>query len=266
MSRQNTVGSALGHLETQPGADPDKVLGIRGKAQTIDNRKLALVVDKEQARRIETARSLSVQGRSDLGRRAQIHIAATQLLKGKLTGRANDVVGAASTYIAAVFVFNRLRPARLVGALTQAIGGNANLKRGAQIDARCNNACLIRVLLDREQRHTTTVNTPTVHFHALELGSDTGIEDTLLHILRHTRTVIQEEEGANTLLLGRGKIDLIGSGIASIAQHLDDNVLYMLNVMLGLTALGLRNAEADIPLAKVFLDAKVALPRHRRDK
>ena len=40
----------------------------------------------------------------------------------------------------------------------------------------------------------------------------------------------------------------------------------MLNVMLGLTALGLRNAEADIPLAKVFLDAKVALPRHRRDK
>lgn len=110
------------------------------------------------------------------------------------------------------------------------------------------------------------MNTPTVHFHALELGSDTSIEDTLLHILRHTRTVIQEEEGANTLLLGRGKIDLIGSGIASITQHLDDNVLYMLNVMLGLTALGLRNAEADIPLAKVFVDAKVALPRHRRDK
>ena len=175
-------------------------------------------------------------------------------------------MGSTSAYIATVFVFNRLRPARLVGALAQAIGGNAHLKRGTQIDARCNNACLIRVLLDREQRHTTTVNTPTVHFHALKLGGDTGIENTLLHVLRHTRTVIQEEEGANTLLLGRGEIDLIGSSIASITQHLDDNVLYMLNVMLGLTALGLRNAEADIPLAKVFLDAKVALPRHRRDK
>ena len=110
------------------------------------------------------------------------------------------------------------------------------------------------------------MNTPTVHFHALELGGNTGIEDTLLHILRHTRTVIQEEEGANTLLLGRGEIDLVGTSIASITEHFDDDILDMLNVVFGLTALGLRNAEADIPLAKVFLDAKVALPRHRRDK
>ena len=175
-------------------------------------------------------------------------------------------MGSASTDIASVFVFHSLGPARLVGALTQAIGGNAHLKRRPQIDTRCNDTSLIGVLLNREQRHSTTMDTPAIHFHALELGGDTGIEDALLHFLRHARTVIQEEEGANTLLLGRGKIDLIGAGIASITQHLDDNVLDMLNVMLSLTALGLRNTEADIPLAKVLLDAKVALPRHRRDK
>ena len=48
LPRQNAMGGTLGHLEAQPGADPDKVLGIRGKAQAIDNRKLTLVIDKEQ--------------------------------------------------------------------------------------------------------------------------------------------------------------------------------------------------------------------------
>ena len=107
---------------------------------------------------------------------------------------------------------------------------------------------------------------PTVHLHALELRRDAGIEDTLLHIQRNTRTIVQEDERADAILFGRGEIDLVGAGITSITQHLDNNVLDMLNVVLCLAPLGLRNAEADIPLAKVLLDAKVALPRHRRDK
>ena len=52
----------------------------------------------------------------------------------------------------------------------------------------------------------------------------------------------------------------------SVPETFDDDILDILNVVLCLAPLGLRNAEADIPLAKVLLDAKVALPRHRRDK
>ena len=116
------------------------------------------------------------------------------------------------------------------------------------------------------ENHATTVNAPTVHLHALELGGNAGIKDSLLHILRNARTVIQKDKRADAIFLGRGEIDLVGAGIASITEHFDDDVLDMLNVVLSLAPLGLRNAEADIPLAKVLLDAKVALPRHRRDK
>ena len=110
------------------------------------------------------------------------------------------------------------------------------------------------------------MNAPAIHLHALELGGNAGIEDALLHILRHARPVIQKDERTDAIFLGRGEIDLVGAGITSVAQHFDDNILDMLDVVLCLAPLGLRNAEADIPLAKVLLDAKVALPRHRRDK
>ncbi len=81
-----------------------------------------------------------------------------------------------------------------------------------------------------------------------------------MHILRNTRAVIQKDKRADAIFLGRGEIDLVGAGIASITEHFDDDILDMLNVVLCLAPLGLRNAEADIPLAKVLLDAKVALP------
>ena len=165
-----------------------------------------------------------------------------------------------------VLVFDSLRPTRLIGALAEAVGSDAHLNRRAKIDTRCDHTGLISVLLNREQCHSATMYAPTVHLHALELRRDAGIEDTLLHIQRNTRTIVQEDERADAILFGRGEIDLVGAGITSITQHLDNNVLDMLNVVLCLAPLGLRNAEADIPLAKVLLDAKVALPRHRRDK
>ena len=87
-----------------------------------------------------------------------------------------------------------------------------------------------------------------------------------MHILRNTRAVIQKNKRTDAIFLGRSEKDLVGAGIASITEHFDDDILDMLNVVLCLAPLGLRNAEADIPLAKVLLDAKVALPRHRRDK
>ena len=116
------------------------------------------------------------------------------------------------------------------------------------------------------ENNATTVNAPTVHLHALELGGNAGIEDSLLHILRNARTVIQKDKRADAIFLGRGEIDLVGAGISSIAEHFYDDILDILNVVFCLAPLSLRNAEADIPLAKVLLDAKVALPRHRRDK
>ena len=168
--------------------------------------------------------------------------------------------------IVTVLILHGLRPAGLIGALAKAVGSDAHLKDRAKVNIRRDNARLVGVLLNREQCHASTVNTPTVHLHALKLGSNAGIEDALLHILRHTRAVIQKDERTDTIFLGRSEIDLVGAGITSVAQHFDDNILDMLNVVLCLAPFSFRNAEADIPLAKVLLDAKVALPRHRRDK
>ena len=207
-----------------------------------------------------------MQRRGDLGRRPQIDITSAQLLEGKLACGANDVVRATGADIATVLVLHGLRPAGLVGALAKSVGSDAHLKDRAKINIRRDNACLVGVLLNREQCHASTVNAPAIHLHALELGGNAGIEDALLHILRHARPVIQKDERTDAIFLGRGEIDLVGAGITSVAQHFDDNILDMLDVVLCLAPLGLRNAEADIPLAKVLLDAKVALPRHRRDK
>lgn len=139
---------------------------------------------------------------------------------------------AASAHIATVLVLHGLRPAGLVGALAKAVGSDAHLKDRAKVNIRRDNACLVGVLLNREQRHASTVNAPTIHLHTLELGGNAGIEDALLHILRHARAVIQKDERTNAIFLGRGEIDLVGAGITSVAQHFDDNILDMLDVVL----------------------------------
>ena len=54
--------------------------------------------------------------------------------------------------------------------------------------------------------------------------------------------------------------------IRNLIGELQELCLMIVGWIMRLAPLGLRNAEADIPLAKVLLDAKVALPRHRRDK
>ena len=83
------------------------------------------------------------------------------------------------------------------------------------------------------------MDTPFVHTHAFELGCDARIKDAITHILWNSRSVIEEKEGANTLLLTRGEVDIASTCVACISQHFDDDVLDMLDIVFGLTALSL---------------------------
>ena len=69
-----------------------------------------------------------MQRRGDLGRGPQIDITGAQLLEGKLTGGANDIVRAAGADITTVLVLHGLRPAGLIGALAKAVGSDTDLK------------------------------------------------------------------------------------------------------------------------------------------
>ena len=100
----------------------------------------------------------------------------------------------------------------------------------------------------------------------LELGCNARIEDTITHILRHTGSVIEEKEGANTLLLTRGEVDIASTRVACVSQHFDNDVLDMLDIVFGLTALCLGNAQANEAVAEVLLDAKVSLAGHGGDE
>ena len=110
------------------------------------------------------------------------------------------------------------------------------------------------------------MNAPPVHLQRVELRGDACIEDTLEHILRNAVAVIEDEEGANTLLFRSGYIDLCRMSIAGIAKHLDNDVLDMLDVVLCLTSLGLGNAKAHEALAKVLFHPKGTFACHGGDE
>ena len=166
----------------------------------------------------------------------------------------------------ALFVLGGLRPRRLVSAFGQRIGIDRHAKGGSELEARCDHLGAQGVLTDRKERHAAPVDSPSVHLHGLQFGGDARIENALAHLLGHTGAVIDEEEGANTLLLARRDVYRTGARIAGISQHLDDDVLDLLDIVLGLTSLGLGHAQADEPVAQVLLDAEIPLPRHGGDE
>ena len=107
---------------------------------------------------------------------------------------------------------------------------------------------------------------PSIHVHALELGGDAGVEYAVLHICGYARAVIEQKDAALRIGLSEGEVDRASPGIASVPQRLDDDVLDVLDIVLGLPALGLGHAEANVPLTEVLLDAEIRFPGHGGDE
>lgn len=189
-----------------------------------------------------------------------------QLLTSELAYRARDVVGTAHAAEDTGFIFGGLGPRRLIGPLGQRIGVGGHANRRSHVRSRGDNLGRKGVLANREKRHASTVNTPPVHFHGLKLGGHACIEDALAHVIGNAGAIVEEEEGADTLLFHSGDVDGFGAGIAGVAKHLDDNVLDVLDIVLGLTTLGLGNPKLDEAVTQVLLNPEVSLPRHRGDK
>ena len=154
-----------------------------------------------------------------------------------------------------IFVFRGEGPTRLIGALFEAIDGYGNPKGRTKTRVGGNYFGNVAILAYREQRHAATMNTPSIHLHGLKFRGDASIENALVKIRRHTRAVIEEKEGANTLLLLRSDIDFIRTRITGVAQHLNDDIFDVLDIMLGLASLSLGDAKAYESISEVFLDA-----------
>lgn len=110
------------------------------------------------------------------------------------------------------------------------------------------------------------MNAPTVHVNALELRRHACLEHTLLHVFRDARPVVENRYGAKVALAAGGDIDMLGTGIARVPEHLDDDILGAANIVLGLAPLGLRHAKTNIAFAEVLLNSKATLASHGGNK
>ena len=149
----------------------------------------------------------------------------------------------------ALIVLFSLGPGRLVDSLFKRGAIDYNAKNGSETRTGREDLCGLSILLNGEQGHTATVNAPLVHLHGLELGGDAGVEYALPHAHRDTGTVVKEEESANTLLFRCCDIDPIGSSVTSVSEHLDNDILDTLNVVLSLTALSFGNSKLYVAVA-----------------
>ena len=99
------------------------------------------------------------------------------------------------------------------------------------------NFCPVGIGFDCEKRHSPTMDAPQVHTHGVELACNARFEDAGKHACRNTATVVENRDIANFAFLPAGNIDPLRLGISGIAEHLDDDVLALANVMFCLAAL-----------------------------
>jgi hypothetical protein len=98
------------------------------------------------------------------------------------------------------------------------------------------------------------VYTPVVHDHRVKLGGNARLEDSLLEVCGDTTAVVNDREGATVIISRGGNENPARIGITGIAQHLDDDVLDTLDIMLCLTTLSLRTPQAYKSIAEAFLN------------
>ena len=137
-------------------------------------------------------------------------------------------------------------------------------QRGALVQVGADDASLDGVAANREERHTSTVDAPLVDDHRLELARDARLEDAVVHLLGNADTVVDHGERAPvTFSAGRDE-DASRMGVAGVAQQLDDDVFDAADVVLGLSALGLRDLESDVAVAEVLFDLEEGVARDGR--
>ena len=77
------------------------------------------------------------------------------------------------------------------------------------------------------------------------------------------RAVVQIMHECSKVAFARsGHVDVLRTGVARVAQHLDDDILYASDIMLRLASLGLSNTKTNVALAEVLLDSKATFAAH----
>lgn len=86
------------------------------------------------------------------------------------------------------------------------------------------------------------MHTPAIHVHRLKLARDARLKDFLGYGGGDTVAVIDDKKAAKAALARACNKNMGRMGVAGIANHLADRILNILDVVLGLTALSLRDA------------------------
>ena len=81
------------------------------------------------------------------------------------------------------------------------------------------------------------MHTPLIHFHGFKFRGDARIEDALPHVLRDTGPIVKKKQRPNAVLFSCGEKNAARARVASVAQHFDNDVLDMLDVVLCLATL-----------------------------
>ena len=131
----------------------------------------------------------------DLGRSAYVY-RKLRMGKRELDRFADQVVWSAHRPPAG-FVSGDHRERRLVGPLGQLREVRTDLQRGSTSSSGRHDGRFIHILTNGEEGHPSTVDSPIVYDHGVELGGHARLEDPLDHPLGDTVAVVDHDKGTD---------------------------------------------------------------------
>ena len=233
-----------------------------GRCQTGKTRE---VVAEQEFRRVEFLLGHSGHGGEDLRRGPEVDV-ESRVFQRELDHAPDHVVRATGNPEYPRIVPVQDGPRGLVRPLTKVFGIGDHRERGALVQIRETDPSVCRVAPNGVEGHAASVDAPPVDHHRFELAGHARLEHLLLHWRRNADTVVNQGERAQVAFSAVREEDAVGMSIPGVPQQFDDDVLDGPDVVLRLSALGLRDLESNVAIAEVLLDLEEAVARDRRDE
>ena len=110
------------------------------------------------------------------------------------------------------------------------------------------------------------MHAPIVHGHRIELRSYARFEYSIAQTLWHAIAIVGHDDSPHRARPRRSHDDRSRVGVTRIAEHFDNRIFDAANVLLRLTALGFRHAQANEAIAQIVLNAKPCTSGQRIEK